>query len=277
MSKILETLKLDGILLANGNGETILSTELVDIINAFRDIEGNRKILKHKTCMEKIRKEIETLASLGLEGEQNFLPSSYINSQNKEQPCFELNKNGMLSILNSESVLVRYKTIELIEKLQEENKQLKSDNESLHQIAISEEEQAKRIYEADRVKYSIHNIEGIIKDSDYTNIKYNIDKIIDVHSNLYVCDRNEPYKNIVKYGNRGSSLYVNHVKSFIEKKLDKLRPEKCIECTHISSVMIEMARDIRKDVESSRNITDGRTIAKLGKEINKLKNESEVC
>lgn len=69
--------------------------------------------------MEKIRKEIETLKSLGLKGEQNFLPSSYINSQNKNQPCYELNRDGMLEMLNSESAFVRYKTIEYINKLEE--------------------------------------------------------------------------------------------------------------------------------------------------------------
>ena len=75
--------------------------------------------------MTKIRKEVETLKSLGLDGVQNILPSSYINTQGKEQPCFELNRDGMLQMLNSESTLVRYKTIEFINKLEEENRRLR--------------------------------------------------------------------------------------------------------------------------------------------------------
>lgn len=72
--------------------------------------------------MTKIKNELKVLESLGIGGEQNILPSTYINSQNKVQPCFELNRDGMLQMLNSESALVRYKTIEYINKLEEQVK-----------------------------------------------------------------------------------------------------------------------------------------------------------
>ena len=110
----------------------ITSVELVDIINQFRELEFNLlkekglnkkdkyTELQHKSFMEKIRKELEVLKTLGLGGEQNILQSSYINSQNKEQPCFSLNRDGMLQMLNSESVLVRAKTIQYIDKLEEQ-------------------------------------------------------------------------------------------------------------------------------------------------------------
>lgn len=112
-------------LLNLNNGEiTIKSTDLVGIINQFREVEGNRKELLHKTFIEKIRKELEVLESLGFRGQQNILPSSYINSQNKKQPCFELNRDGMLQMLNSESVLVRFKTIEYISKLEKQIKEI---------------------------------------------------------------------------------------------------------------------------------------------------------
>ena len=57
--------------------------------------------------------------------EKNFLPSSYIDSNNKTRPCFVLNDKGMLQILNKESAIVRYKVTELIEELKEENAKLK--------------------------------------------------------------------------------------------------------------------------------------------------------
>lgn len=125
------------------NQSTIKSTELVDIINEFRKAEGNNTVLQHKSFMEKVRKEIETLKNLGLKGEQNFLPSSYTNSQNKIQPCFELNRDGMLQMLNSESAYVRYKTIEYINKLEEKVKLPTTYKEALLHLVKAEEEKEK--------------------------------------------------------------------------------------------------------------------------------------
>ena len=50
---------------------TIKSTELVEIINSFRELEGKSE-LQHYDFMKKIRKEIETLKTLGLIGTGNF-------------------------------------------------------------------------------------------------------------------------------------------------------------------------------------------------------------
>ena len=126
-----------------GEGNTIKSVDLVEIINHFRQIELKcgmdgkmQKPLIHKNLMAKIRKEIEILKNAGLNGEINFKPSSYINSQNKEQPCFELNRDGMLQMLNSESTLVRYKTIEYVNKLEEENKQLKEERTERERLLL---------------------------------------------------------------------------------------------------------------------------------------------
>lgn len=114
----------------NKESLTIKSTELVDIINQFRILESEARISKdknakpkamllHKSFKTKIETELETLISLGLEGEQNILPSYYFDEQNKKQPCYELNRDGMLQMLNSESTLVRYKTIEYINQLEQ--------------------------------------------------------------------------------------------------------------------------------------------------------------
>lgn len=110
----------------------ITSVELVDIINQFRKAENETvgkeyKELKHKSFMEKIRKELEVLKTLGLKARQNILPGSYIDKQNQERPCYKLNRDGMLQMLNSESTLVRYKTIEYINKLEQENELLKQE------------------------------------------------------------------------------------------------------------------------------------------------------
>jgi anti-repressor protein len=122
------------------NQSTIKSTEIVDIINDFRKAEGNENILQHYDFMKKIRKEIETLENLDLGGRGNFSESSYNNSQNKKQPCFELNRDGMLQMLNSESTYVRYKTIEYINKLEEKLKIPTTYKEALLQLVQAEEE-----------------------------------------------------------------------------------------------------------------------------------------
>ena len=106
------------------NNNIIKSTDLVEIINYFRHEEGKND-LRHDNFKAKIEKEIETLESLGLNGHLNFKESYYINSQNKKQPCFELDEEGMLIMLNKESTLVRYKTVQYIKQLKEENKKLK--------------------------------------------------------------------------------------------------------------------------------------------------------
>jgi hypothetical protein len=99
----------------------ISSVELVEVINQFRKLESQSmgkeyKELAHYDFYKKVTKETEALKSLGL-GNGNISESLYIDSQNKKQPCYSLNRDGMLQMLNSESALVRYKTIEYINKL----------------------------------------------------------------------------------------------------------------------------------------------------------------
>ena len=121
----------------------ITSVELVDIINQFREMENGRAELQHKNFMAKIKTEVEVLKSLGLDGQLNFKPSSYVNSQNKEQPCYSLNRDGMLQMLNSESALVRYKTIEYINELEKKLGQPKlpqTYKEALYALIEAEEE-----------------------------------------------------------------------------------------------------------------------------------------
>lgn len=107
------------------NEGRISSVELVEIINTFRQIEkgDEYKELQHRDFTRKTKKELDTLKTLGLEGVRNISQSSYIDSQGKKQPCYSLNRDGMLQMLNSESPLVRYKTIEYINKLENQLKE----------------------------------------------------------------------------------------------------------------------------------------------------------
>lgn len=120
--------------LTNDKELRITSVELVDIINDFRKLESDKigkeyKELRHDSFIVKIKSELETLKLLGESSLQNFLESEYKNSRGKIYPCYSLNRDGMLQMLNSESTLVRYKTIEYINNLEEENRKLKEGQE----------------------------------------------------------------------------------------------------------------------------------------------------
>ena len=69
--------------------------------------------------MISIKSEIETLKSLGI-SLLNFKESTYVNPRGKVYPCYILNDEGMLQILNKGSAIVRCKTIKLIKELKEE-------------------------------------------------------------------------------------------------------------------------------------------------------------
>ncbi len=118
--------------IANDKELRIISVELVDIINDFRKLEsestGKEYVkLRHDNFLTKIEKEVEVLNSLGLNAVLNFKEGKYLDKNNQFRPCYELNHDGMLQILNSESALVRYKTIEYINKLEDENNRLKEN------------------------------------------------------------------------------------------------------------------------------------------------------
>lgn len=120
------------LMLTSNEEVRITSVELVEIINEFRKLESETigkdfKELKHSDFMKKTRKEVETLEKLGINNEGNISLVSYKDNKGEERPCYSFNRDGMLQMLNSESTLVRYKTIEYIDKLEEENKKLKDE------------------------------------------------------------------------------------------------------------------------------------------------------
>ena len=156
---------------------TILSTNLVTIINEFRKVESEANEekrfieLKHKSLMEKIRKEDETLKTLGLNNEQNFLLVEYIDKKGEKRPCYELNRDGMIIILNSESAIVRYCTIEYIKKLEEKLKQVTKEVKHYEKKKIFNDE-------------SPLLMEGKKSDTIYNNFKNNtvrkeLERVID--------------------------------------------------------------------------------------------------
>lgn len=128
MSSALEQGDMTPVVLVGVEGQvTIASVELTQLINQFRKEEGNETEKQHKELLRDIRKEIESLESVGI-AQSNFALGSYIDKQNQQRPCYSLNKAGVLQMLNKESAVVRFKTTQYIEKLEKENKALKKDS-----------------------------------------------------------------------------------------------------------------------------------------------------
>lgn len=110
---------MNGIMkMSNKHIVNMTSVEVVNLINNFRKEEGNEVVLQHKNFIASIRNEIESLGNAGVEVELNFQPYSYVAENGKTNPCYKMNKAGIMQMLNKESALVRYKTQQYIEALE---------------------------------------------------------------------------------------------------------------------------------------------------------------
>ena len=109
-----------------GEKMTITSMDLCKLINILRKEEKGEeaKELRHDNLIASIKSEIEVLNNLGI-SLLNFKESTYVSPRGKNYPCFILNDESMLQMLNKESTFVRYKTTKLIKELKEENAKLK--------------------------------------------------------------------------------------------------------------------------------------------------------
>lgn len=117
------------------------SVELTQLINHFRLEEGNTTEKRHDVLMRDIRNEIDVLekANISL---HNFAESTYINSRNQEQPCYKMNKAGVLQMLAKESATVRFRITQYIEKL--EKQQLPQTTEEILIWQLQEQQKVKQ-------------------------------------------------------------------------------------------------------------------------------------
>ena len=131
-----------------GEKMTITSVDLCKLINILRREEKGKeaKELAHFNLMISIKSEIETLKSLGI-SPLNFQESTYVNPRGKVYPCFILNDESMLQMLNKESTFVRYKTTKLIKELKEENARLQQQLQNQKPQLTPEQELALKVYE----------------------------------------------------------------------------------------------------------------------------------
>ena len=110
---------MNGIMkMSNEHIVNMTSVEVVNLINNFRKEEGNEVVKRHDVLLRDIRNEIETLKTLGISNAHNFVAVNYTDAKGEERPCYKMNKAGIMQMLNKESALVRYKTQQYIEALE---------------------------------------------------------------------------------------------------------------------------------------------------------------
>ena len=99
--------------------DSFTSLELVDLINKFREEEGNKNPLRHDNLLQIIRDEFEHEISL-----RKILESKYTNERGRKYPMFILNLEQSRQILVRESRFVRRAVTEYIDKLDEKLKEV---------------------------------------------------------------------------------------------------------------------------------------------------------
>ena len=168
---------------------TIKSTELVEIINSFRGLEGRKK-LQHYDFYKKITKEINILKEFKI-ADGNISVSEYKDSTGRKLPCYELNRNGMFMMLNSESTLVRFKTVEYINKLEEQVQLLKEEKQKLELEA--KDRTILRLESANNKIHKILQADNYISNEMYGEPTYITSIVINIFKKC------STKKNILKY------------------------------------------------------------------------------
>lgn len=168
--------------------DTMTTLELVEQINLFRKEEGSRAELKHKTLLEIVRDEFEDEI-----GQQKILPSSYRNSQNKEQPMYILTLNQAKQVLMRESKFVRKAMIKYIEEL--ENK-LKNNTPTI----TEEQKLVLSIYAGgvEAVEATKALVELKTKELQKT-IEYKEDVIVGLTDEIDLKDKRQILNQVVRY------------------------------------------------------------------------------
>ena len=155
--------------------DTITSLELVKQINVFREAEKMREpdnrlfsAITHDSLLKLIRDEFEEEI-----GVAELTESSYTNSQNKQQPMFELTLSQAKQVLVRESKVVRKAIIKYIEELESrvlKPKALPSYSEALRLLADNIEEN-ERLQSENRVMLPKANyFDNIVDKNLLTNI-----------------------------------------------------------------------------------------------------------
>jgi lysyl-tRNA synthetase class I len=159
-------------LLASSNAEQkFTSLYLVEQINLFRDLEGNRAVLPHSDFLKKLRVEFEEEIA---EGNISYrLITKQLAHNSTQIKSYELTYRQALNMLMSESRTVREHVMDVLEAQQKEIAKLKAADmpktfsEALRMLADSED--AKLLAE--------HNSEELKIELDKSKEWFSIKKI----------------------------------------------------------------------------------------------------
>lgn len=207
---------------------------------------------EHKNVMAKIKSFVELIPELnGL----NFKLVDYVDAKGESRPMYNMDRQGFSMLVNKftgdKATIFTYKYTKAFERLVELVKMLSEENEELYQIAVSDECQLERQYEADKVKYAIRNIERILSSVKYTELEDTIDKIIDVHTHLKKSDRYEYHKSLTK------TEYKKRIMSIIDEKLD------CILLKKSDMLYHTVAQQLQKNLKDMYIETTNRSTSQM--------------
>lgn len=118
--------------------ETIDSREVAEMVD-----------MEHKNLLSKIRKYVEILDGSKLSSPQFFVPSTYVNNQNKEQSCYLLTKKGCEMVANKltgeKGVIFTAKYVNRFAEMEQKIKLPKTDREILFLSVKVQEQTAQRV------------------------------------------------------------------------------------------------------------------------------------
>ena len=171
----------------------------------------------HADVMKKIRHFIEVIPELAA---GNFSLGSYLDLNNQERPMYYIDRKGFAMLVNKftgdKALIFTAKYTDAFERMIELITQLQQDNNDLYDVAVSDESQLQRQYDADKIKYSVRNIDRVLLESDYTNLEATVDKIIDVHIHLKKKDRYEYHRKL------NATEYKQKIVTMIDDKLETI-------------------------------------------------------
>lgn len=210
---------------------------------------------EHKDVMKKIRHFIEIIPELN---GGNFALVDYVDAKGETRPMYRMDRKGFAMLVNKftgdKALIFTAKYTDAFERMIELISQLKDETNKLYDIAVSEECQLQRQYDADKVKYAVRNIDRILAESDYTNLEANIEKIIDVHTHLKKKDRYEYHRKL------NATDYKQKIVTMIDDKLETIIISSSIDPKY-RTIAEYALNDLKRRYIETTNRSTGKKIA----------------
>ncbi len=223
---------------------------------------------QHKHIMEKIRNFIDLIPEIN---GSNFRLVNYEDSKCEKRPMYVIDRQGFSMLVNkftgNKATIFTYKYTQAFERLIKLVKQLQEENEELYQIAVSDNCQLERQYNADKIKYAVRNISVVLSSVKYTELEDTIDKIIDVHIHLKKKDRYEYHRSLT------ATEYKKKIMSIIDQKLDIILLNKSDMLYH--TVAQQLQKNLKDMYIETTNRSTSQLIANRDRKIEELKNNEE--